>query len=130
MTETLTTLSGDFYVGMKLSDCKTDEQRKNFKRIAALDGKITNILSGEDICKERDNENTSRYVAASTACAAGGGLFAAGCAQEASIIGIPTGIVTQVAGAFVTGAGFICNLWNYATDRNTENYKKQHNIKY
>ena len=116
MTETLKTLTGNFYVGMKFSDCKTDEQREEFKRIDKLDGKISNILSGEDICKERDNENDKRHKLAQ------GIIFTGGAAMASGFLA-PEGV-----GAVFGGAIF--GLWNCATDRNTEHYKKQHNIKY
>ena len=109
-------LSGDFYVGMKLSDCKTDKQKKEFQRINALDGKLQEALTGEDICRERDRENNG-------AKGFSAGIIGGGLAALVSGIGVGAGI----AGTFVGGISY---LWDYATDCNTERYKKENGIKY
>lgn len=110
------TLSGDFYVGMKLTDCKTDKQKKEFQRINALDGKLQDALTGEDICRERDSENIPRKKF--SAGMIGGGLLT---------LGSGFGFGVGVAGALV---GSVSYLWDYETDRNTELYKKEHGIQY
>ena len=116
MVEKFKTLSGDFYVGMKLSDCKTDAQRKEFQRINKLDGKIQQVLSGEDICRERDSETDKRQKVAL-------GITAA------SYIAVETGVLApEGLGGFIVGTAL--GIWNMATYNNTNRYKEENNIKY
>ena len=120
----LQTISGKFHVGMTAKQAKEKDLYKSvFSRdFTDIDTDGNGILSGKEICAERDRECKSRKISSGLGMVAG--TLQTGLGVATSEVGI--GISLMAIGSTVA----ITEAKNYkdanAEQRKTEQYKKQH----
>ena len=107
---TLTTIDGNFYVGMTLKDAKAKNLDISlFNSIDELDGEKTGTLSKEDVIQHRDIECGKK---------ASWGLVGAIATVTAAVVGGPIGWGLAGLGAISTGSLFYkCESQDAVTDK-------------
>ena len=87
-------------------------------------------MSGTDICKERDREVKEHRSNAESLNWFGVSTVAAGGYMDCTGVGAPAGFLTSMTGGGMILGAEVYNIWINETNKNTQNYKKEHGIRY
>ena len=127
MSTSFSTISGDYYVGMKREDVDGNflTKKGNLKEFDRIDKNKNGILGGKEICDERDKEANYYQNQKDFGNVAGGVLVGTGALGVASGAGMVPGLIIGSCGGLILGATELFIKDPEKITKETEKYRQQ-----